>query len=108
MSKEEMYKNVRFPWLGDKIMNFLSLDYQDPLSIPSVGSWIFCIITSAKGNFCGIYQWQEKNNPQNITAYTYINIGSNNGPVRYVQYEHYQDEQIMIVVDEKQAHLITE
>lgn len=101
-----MFKNVLFPMLGDHTMNFVPLLTKKKETHPSVGAWIVCVVEVKERKMLGLYQWQNGNNPKNITGYTYVNISANSGPVRYVPYTHLQDENIMIICNETQSHLI--
>lgn len=106
MKKSEMFKDVKFPMLGDQNMNFVPLIQEKKETHPSVGTWIVCVIKVKERKMLGLYQWQKENNPKNIEAYTYVNISANSGPVRYVPYPHLQDENLMIICHESQAHII--
>lgn len=106
MTKKEMQSEINFPIYGEHIYNFVSLHKDDPLSHPCEDSWILCLVDTKGTPMVGIYKWQKENNPKNITGYTYINIHSNNGSVRYVEYPHWQDDKVILICNEKDKDLI--
>ena len=105
MTKEEMKSEINFPIYGERIYTFMSIG-EAPESQPCEDAWILCIAETKGVRMIGLYKWQKEDNPKNIFAYTYINIHSNNGSMRYVEYPHLQDENIILICDEKQKDLV--
>lgn len=105
MTKEEMKSEIKFPIYGQHIYNFLSMG-KDPESQPYEYSWILCLVETKGHSMMGIYKWGKEDNPKNISAYTYINVYSDNGTCKYVEYTHLQDEKVILICDEKDKDLI--
>lgn len=109
MTKAEMRKEAKLPFLGPLIFNMQTMYHEphQPNNFPAVGAWIFCMLELTSGlNFCGIYKWQETDNPKNIISWCHIRFDATTGEVRYVEYKHNKDPQIILVCDERQADLI--
>lgn len=135
--KEEMYRDVQFPFLAPKEMWFNPYKYReppppakvnpdgsitlDPGSImfagesvePDVGAYILCVVDvvqpdGSKKTFPGIYKWRRNNNPKDITAWTYIDLALSTGPVRYVEYKDEQHEDVIYICESKSAQSDTD
>lgn len=106
MTKDEMRAELRFPLYGPRIFEMTGLEEISHNKIV-VNAWIMCVVRLTNGtSFWGIYKWQKEKNPSNICSYCYINIDSISGPVRYVEYEHITDDNVILLVDELQKDLL--
>lgn len=106
MTKEEMRKELKFPILATTAFNMVGMS-DDPQNHPSENSWIIVYCSLPKDRtFFGIYKWQKENNPTNIHGWCYINVEASTGTAKYVEYEHLSHDRIILLVDEKQSHLI--
>lgn len=130
MTKEEMLQEIRFPIYAPRSIQFTLLDYLPPQSptpvgaankkkdtksenaipeinynMPSVGAWIICTIPIKGTLMTGLYKWQEKDNPEDIQHWSYLNIEATTGLSRMVEYKHSSHPKVILICDEKQKDL---
>lgn len=102
MTKKQMLKEIKFPVLAPSVIDYINMYVITP--VPN--AWIICFL-DVKGHLMqGLYKWQNKNNPNNITGWAYIKLDSTTGTVRFVKHPYLQDEKVIIICHEKYKHLI--
>lgn len=103
-----MLKEIEFPILfSEEYFSMQSMHYDALVEFPVVDAWIICLVEVKSGiRFFGVYKWQKENNPTNILAWSYIKTNGTSGLVRYVEYPHIKDDNVILICEEKNKDFI--
>lgn len=100
----EMLKELKFPIICTKATSFLPLTHDCNL-VP--GAWIYCLIPEGEtGLNFALYKWREKDNPDYIKGWCYINLDASTGLCRLVPHPVTTDENVIVVTDEENINKI--
>lgn len=102
MTKKQMMKEIKFPVLVPKINRYNTMWESEPAE----NAWILCFCDTKGGTGHGLYKWQKKNNPTNITSWTYVKLDAATGELSLVPYRYCKDKKIIQVIDEKHKNYI--